>query len=120
MAYFSEVSHAAYFICNLPACPFSCWWLKFHENAFYQDFEFSMYSPNMSLTSQRVPCNSNLCELQRECSGAANLCPYKVAYVSADTSSSGTLVEDVLYLMTEDARSEVVEAKIIFGYALLV
>ncbi|XP_039138121.1 aspartyl protease family protein 1 isoform X2 [Dioscorea cayenensis subsp. rotundata] len=79
------------------------------------DFEFSMYSPNMSLTSQRVPCNSNLCELQRECSGAANLCPYKVAYVSADTSSSGTLVEDVLYLMTEDARSEVVEAKIIFG-----
>ncbi|KAJ0969857.1 hypothetical protein J5N97_022734 [Dioscorea zingiberensis] len=67
-----------------------------------------MYSPNMSLTSQKVPCNNNLCELQSECSGATSLCPYKVAYVSADTSSSGTLVEDILYLMTEDARSEVV------------
>ncbi|KAJ0969860.1 hypothetical protein J5N97_022737 [Dioscorea zingiberensis] len=79
------------------------------------DFEFSMYSPNMSLTSQKVPCNNNLCELQSECSGATSLCPYKVAYVSADTSSSGTLVEDILYLMTEDARSEVVEARIVFG-----
>ncbi|KAJ0969910.1 hypothetical protein J5N97_022787 [Dioscorea zingiberensis] len=79
------------------------------------DFEFSMYSPNMSLTSQKVPCNNNLCELQSECSGATSLCPYKVAYVSADTSSSGTLVEDILYLMTEDALSEVVEARIVFG-----
>ncbi|XP_073112962.1 aspartyl protease family protein 1 isoform X4 [Elaeis guineensis] len=79
------------------------------------DFEFSIYSPNMSLTSQRVLCNSSLCELQRECTGTTGHCPYKMAYVSADTSSSGILVEDVLYLTTDDTHHEVVEARIVFG-----
>ncbi|EHA8592155.1 putative Aspartyl protease family protein 1 [Cocos nucifera] len=69
----------------------------------------------MSLTSQRVLCNSSLCELQRDCTGTTSHCPYKIAYVSVDTSSSGILVEDVLYLTTDDTRPEVVEARIVFG-----
>ncbi|XP_008800053.2 aspartyl protease family protein 1-like isoform X2 [Phoenix dactylifera] len=85
------------------------------SGSFGNDFEFSIYSPNMSLTSQRVLCNSSLCELQRECTVATRHCPYKIAYVSADTSSSGILVEDVLYLTAEDPRLEVVEARIVFG-----
>ncbi|XP_072956238.1 aspartyl protease family protein 1-like isoform X1 [Typha angustifolia] len=79
-------------------------------------FEFgsSIYSPNMSLTSQAVPCNSNFCELQHECSSMTQ-CPYKILYVSAETSSSGFLVQDVLYLTTEDTRPDIVEAQIVFG-----
>lgn len=80
----------------------------------WQEFESSFYSPNMSLTSQRVPCSNDFCEHQNECSETTQ-CPYKITYVSAGTSSSGFLVEDVLYLTTEDARPEIVEAQIVFG-----
>lgn len=68
----------------------------------------------MSMTSQRLPCESNLCEVQKGCSETSQ-CPYKIVYVSAETSSSGFLVEDILYLTTEDARPEIVEAQIAFG-----
>ncbi|XP_078166863.1 eukaryotic aspartyl protease family protein isoform X2 [Carex rostrata] len=76
--------------------------------------EITFYNPNMSMTSQRLPCESNLCEVQKGCSEASQ-CPYKIVYVSAETSSSGFLVEDILYLTTEDARPEIVEAQIVFG-----
>lgn len=68
----------------------------------------------MSSTSQKVPCNSSVCDHQNKCSGSSQ-CPYSVEYVSADTSSSGVLIEDVLYLTTEDMKSKVVKAPIIFG-----
>lgn len=38
-----------------------------------------------------------------------------MVYVSADTSSSGFLVEDVLYLSTEDAIPQILKAQILFG-----
>lgn len=72
----------------------------------------------MSSTSQVVPCNSNLCEHGR-CSGDSSQCPYKVEYVSANTSSSGYLVKDVLYLTTEDTNLELVKAPIVFGCGTL-
>lgn len=85
-----------------------------------QDFQVSLYSPNASVTSHAVPCNSNFCEQQKTgCSGVTSSCPYKVVYVSNDTSSSGIFVEDVMFFRTEDTQSEIVEARIIFGYALL-
>ncbi|KAK1304570.1 Aspartic proteinase-like protein 1 [Acorus calamus] len=69
-----------------------------------------------------VPCDCQQCaptlfngDGYRKCSGAAAVCPYEVAYVSTDTSSSGVLVEDVLHLMTEDTHPEVVDVRIIFG-----
>ncbi|XP_039140430.1 aspartyl protease family protein 1-like isoform X2 [Dioscorea cayenensis subsp. rotundata] len=80
------------------------------------DFQVSLYSPNASVTSHAVPCNSNFCEQQKTgCSGVTSSCPYKVVYVSNDTSSSGIFVEDVMFFRTEDTQSEIVEARIIFG-----
>jgi hypothetical protein len=77
-------------------------------------FQASFYIPSMSSTSQAVPCNSQFCELRKECSTTSQ-CPYKMVYVSADTSSSGFLVEDVLYLSTEDAIPQILKAQILFG-----
>ncbi|XP_072966234.1 aspartyl protease family protein 1-like [Typha angustifolia] len=81
----------------------------------FGDLEFSIYSPKLSSTSQNIPCNSSLCGVQNACSGATSSCPYLVQYLSDNTSSSGILVEDVMYLTTEASRSKVVQAPIIFG-----
>ncbi|KAJ6816331.1 aspartyl protease family protein 1-like [Iris pallida] len=83
-------------------------------NSYGFNFDFSIYSPSMSSTSRKVPCNSSFCDHQNKCSGSSQ-CPYSVEYVSADTSSSGVLIKDVLYLTTEDTKSKVVKAPIIFG-----
>jgi hypothetical protein len=72
----------------------------------------------MSSTSKAVLCNSNFCDSKKECSTTSQ-CPYKMVYVSADTSSSGYLVEDVLYLSTEDAHSQIIKAPIMLGYHLI-
>ncbi|KAL6660327.1 hypothetical protein ACP70R_001873 [Stipagrostis hirtigluma subsp. patula] len=74
----------------------------------------TFYIPSMSSTSKAVPCNSNFCDLQKECSTALQ-CPYKMVYVSAGTSSSGLLVEDVLYLSTEDGHPQILKAQILLG-----
>ncbi|PNT60757.1 hypothetical protein BRADI_5g04050v3 [Brachypodium distachyon] len=74
----------------------------------------SFYIPSMSSTSQAVPCNSDFCDHRKDCSTTSS-CPYKMVYVSADTSSSGFLVEDVLYLSTEDNHPQILKAQIMFG-----
>jgi hypothetical protein len=38
-----------------------------------------------------------------------------VSYVSAETSTSGILVEDVLHLTQEDDDHDLVEANVVFG-----
>ncbi|XP_058098305.1 aspartyl protease family protein 1 isoform X1 [Magnolia sinica] len=81
----------------------------------FVDIEFNIYSPNRSSTSKRVPCSNKLCEAQSKCTGAGSNCPYTVAYMSANTSSSGILIEDVMYLTTEDSNHEAVDAQIVFG-----
>ncbi|KAL8151707.1 hypothetical protein V2J09_021515 [Rumex salicifolius] len=80
-----------------------------------QDFDISIYNPKDSSTSKKVNCNNNLCLLRNKCSGSASQCPYLISYVSAETSTSGILVEDVLHLSTEDHNRELVEAYITFG-----
>ncbi|XP_020581742.1 aspartyl protease family protein 1-like isoform X2 [Phalaenopsis equestris] len=79
--------------------------------------ELHNYSPSVSTTSQNVPCNSTLCAYRNHngCPRGEDVCPYIVEYVSAQTSSSGYLVNDVLYLTTEDSKPEVVKAPIVFG-----
>ncbi|KAL5982523.1 hypothetical protein ACLOJK_016596 [Asimina triloba] len=77
-------------------------------------FELNVYSPNRSSTSKYVPCSSNLCEAQ-ECPGAGSSCPYKVAYLSSGTSSTGVLVEDVIHLTAEDDNDQVIDARIVLG-----
>ncbi|KAG2537953.1 aspartyl protease family protein 1-like isoform X2 [Panicum virgatum] len=74
----------------------------------------SFYNPGMSSTSKVIPCSSNFCDLQKECSTTSQ-CPYKMVYVSAGTSSSGFLVEDVLYLSTENSHPHILKAQIMLG-----
>ncbi|XP_072968328.1 aspartyl protease family protein 1-like [Typha angustifolia] len=81
----------------------------------YRNVTFNIYSPSNSTTSKLVPCSSSLCELQSSCSGASSSCPFEVQYLSVNTSSSGILVEDVLYLTTETASPDVVPASVVFG-----
>ncbi|KAL6274137.1 hypothetical protein ACE6H2_024829 [Prunus campanulata] len=81
----------------------------------WQDFEVSKYDPEGSSTSKRVSCNNSLCAHRNRCMGSFNNCPYMVSYVSAETSTSGILVEDVLHLKTEDSHRELVEAYVTFG-----
>lgn len=80
-------------------------------------YDFNIYSPSVSTTSQNIPCNNTLCAYQNhnECPRGEDLCPYIVEYVSAQTSSSGFLVNDVLYLTTEDSKPEIVKAPIVIG-----
>ncbi|OAY77685.1 Aspartic proteinase-like protein 1 [Ananas comosus] len=80
-----------------------------------QQIEFNMYDPNKSSTSQIVSCNSSFCDSQVSCTGASSNCPYTIQYLSDATSSSGILVEDVLYLTTEYSNSQVVKTPIVFG-----
>ncbi|XVF15967.1 hypothetical protein REPUB_Repub09cG0201500 [Reevesia pubescens] len=77
--------------------------------------QFSIYSPNTSSTSSKVPCNSALCEQQSRCSSSQSNCPYQVLYLSNGTSSTGVLVEDVLHLTTDDDKTTAIEANITFG-----
>ncbi|KAG6525869.1 hypothetical protein ZIOFF_015840 [Zingiber officinale] len=89
---------------------FSCSELELQQNG-----EFNTYSSSNSSTSQKVFCNNTLCDQPNACTSATNSCPYQVDYLSANTSSSGVLVEDTLYLMTEGPSPQVVEAPIVFG-----
>ncbi|CAD5190205.1 unnamed protein product [Musa acuminata subsp. malaccensis] len=81
-----------------------------------QNFEFDIYSTSNSSTSQKITCNNSLCDNQNACTAETSSCPYIVQYLSANTSTSGVLVEDVPYLMTEDETPRIVEAPIVFGY----
>ncbi|CAN6220059.1 unnamed protein product, partial [Urochloa humidicola] len=88
-------------------------------NATSQDV-FKPYSPRSSSTSEQVTCADPLCDRPNGCSATTNgSCPYAVRYVSANTSSSGVLVRDVLHLTREapgpGAATEAVQAPIVFG-----
>ncbi|RZC85485.1 hypothetical protein C5167_041665 [Papaver somniferum] len=75
---------------------------------------FNIYSSNSSSTSKGVSCNSSLCA--RGCLGSSSdQCSYEVDYVSANTSTSGTLVEDVLHLTTNNHMPKDIDARITFG-----
>ncbi|CAA7391448.1 unnamed protein product [Spirodela intermedia] len=78
---------------------------------------FSIYSPRNSSTSKRLPCRSSFCENKIQCSveGSTSVCPYSITYVTANTSTSGILVQDVLHLITDDYCRNAVQARIILG-----
>ncbi|KAK9713200.1 hypothetical protein RND81_06G011100 [Saponaria officinalis] len=80
-----------------------------------QQLDFNIYSPSTSSTSMNVPCNSSLCGHKSSCSESPSTCPYGIMYLSANTSSSGYLVEDVLHLVADDNPSRHVAAKVPFG-----
>lgn len=74
-----------------------------------------MYNPKASSTSMKVSCNDTLCAHRNQCSRSFSHCPYVISYVSAETSTSGILMEDVMHLTTEDHHPESFEAYITFG-----
>ncbi|KAL5225461.1 hypothetical protein ABZP36_012100 [Zizania latifolia] len=75
------------------------------------------YNPAQSSTSKTVTCDHGLCEQPNACVTRNSSCPYTVQYVSDNTSSSGVLVEDVLYLTRERGAvaSTAVQAPVVFG-----
>lgn len=78
----------------------------------WQDFDLSVYNPNGSSTSKKVTCNNSLCMHRNQCLGTFSNCPYMVSYVSAETSTSGILVEDVLHLTQADDNHDLIEANV--------
>uniref|UniRef100_A0A803PEL3 Peptidase A1 domain-containing protein n=1 Tax=Cannabis sativa TaxID=3483 RepID=A0A803PEL3_CANSA len=78
------------------------------------DFQSNMYDPKGSSTSKKVTCNNTMCARRNRCLELGS-CPYMVSYVSAETSTSGVLIEDVLHLKREDKYQELVEAYVTFG-----
>ncbi|MBA0706960.1 hypothetical protein Golax_019042 [Gossypium laxum] len=89
--------------------------IKLHIIFGGKDFELSIYDPKGSSTSKKVTCSSSLCAQRNQCLGTFSNCPYMVSYMSAQTSTSGILVEDVLHLTTEDGHPDSVEAYVTFG-----
>ncbi|KAJ0040993.1 hypothetical protein Pint_28572 [Pistacia integerrima] len=85
------------------------------DSNYASDFKLTMYNPEGSSTSKNVTCDNSLCEQRNQCPGTISSCPYSVSYVSAQTSTSGVLVEDVLHLTREDNNHESVEAYVTFG-----
>lgn len=80
-----------------------------------QEMDFSIYSLKTSSTGRKLPCDSPLCGHHTSCSTSSTACPYKVMYLSANTVSSGYLVEDVVHLTANDNPSKLVNAEITFG-----
>ncbi|XP_012837907.1 PREDICTED: uncharacterized protein LOC105958449 [Erythranthe guttata] len=75
--------------------------------------ELNIYSPGNSTTSKPLPCNSPLCGPTRGCSTSPNACSYQIKY--GNTTSTGYLVDDVLYLGTDVVSAASVNVPITFG-----
>ncbi|XP_057491010.1 aspartic proteinase-like protein 1 isoform X2 [Actinidia eriantha] len=81
-----------------------------------QDRDLNEYRPSTSTTSKHLSCSHQLCQLGPNCQSPKQPCPYIVNYFSADTSSSGFLVEDTLHLAGNDDKSNTsVQASVIIG-----
>ncbi|KAI3725674.1 hypothetical protein L1987_65466 [Smallanthus sonchifolius] len=81
------------------------------------DNEENEYNPSHSSTSKSITCGHELCELGKTCKSSKQPCPYTVNYASTATSSSGSLVEDILHLASDgvNASNTYVRAPIIIG-----
>lgn len=83
--------------------------------SYSSDFELSIYNPKESSTSKKVSCNNSLCAHRSRCIGTFSNCPYMISYISAETSTSGILVEDLMHLKTDDTFEEEVQVFVTFG-----
>ncbi|XP_057827884.2 aspartic proteinase-like protein 1 isoform X1 [Cryptomeria japonica] len=81
------------------------------------DKDLSMYRPENSSTSKHLSCSSSLCVLGHNCKTKREACPYSMSYLSDNTNSSGSLVEDVLYLASgsELASGQSVKTPVVIG-----
>ncbi|XP_076924996.1 aspartic proteinase-like protein 1 isoform X1 [Bidens hawaiensis] len=81
------------------------------------DTDENEYNPSHSSTSKSVTCSHELCERGSTCESPKQPCPYTVNYASPTTSSSGSLVEDILHLAADGVKASntFVRAPIIIG-----
>ncbi|KAJ7536460.1 hypothetical protein O6H91_12G070500 [Diphasiastrum complanatum] len=77
----------------------------------------NVYSPAESVTSKPVSCSNSLCDLSNSCVSGTDQCPYSIQYLSTNTSTSGTLVEDIMYFSSRDpSKAPLLQVSVIFGY----
>ncbi|XP_024977962.1 aspartic proteinase-like protein 1 isoform X1 [Cynara cardunculus var. scolymus] len=83
----------------------------------YYDNDLNEYNPSHSSTSKSITCSHQLCESGPTCKSSKQSCPYTVKYATTDTSSSGSLVEDILHLASAgvNASNTYVRAPVIIG-----
>ncbi|KAI3669281.1 hypothetical protein L6452_40510 [Arctium lappa] len=81
------------------------------------DNDLNEYNPSHSSTSKSITCSHQLCESGPTCKSSKQPCPYTVKYATTDTSSSGSLVEDILHLASDgvNASNTYVRAPVIIG-----
>ncbi|KAK1277578.1 Aspartic proteinase-like protein 1 [Acorus gramineus] len=81
------------------------------------DKDLSMYNPAESSSSKNLYCSHELCSLGPNCESPKQTCPYRVSYYSENTTSSGILIEDTLYLTSSNshASKSSVQASVILG-----
>lgn len=81
------------------------------------DNDENEYKPSLSTTSKSITCSHQLCESGPTCKSPKQPCPYTANYASTATSSSGSLVEDILHLVTVgvNASNTYVRAPIAIG-----
>ncbi|EYU37088.1 hypothetical protein MIMGU_mgv1a025500mg, partial [Erythranthe guttata] len=85
-----------------------------------ETLKLNIYSPSTSTSSVPVPCNSTICvRPQRGCSVRLNACAYQELYLSANTSTTGILVDDVLHLGTDTDPQEPIDAPITLGCGII-
>lgn len=79
---------------------------------------FSVFDPSSSKTSKSITCSDAMCETALSANGCVNVtqnCNYIVSYVQQNTSTSGILIQDMLYLNSENLEGKTVTTPIYFG-----
>ncbi|KFK34380.1 hypothetical protein AALP_AA5G137700 [Arabis alpina] len=79
-----------------------------------QSIPLNLYSPNASSTSSSIRCSDKRCFGSSGCSSPASICPYQIPY-NTNTVTKGTLLQDVLHLVTEDEDLAPVKANVTLG-----
>ncbi|KAL9229602.1 hypothetical protein vseg_005052 [Gypsophila vaccaria] len=78
-----------------------------------ETIDFNIYSLSTSTSGKQLPCSSPFCTSR--CIPSQNQCPYRIEYLSANTSTTGYLVEDLLHLTTDTGPSKLTNVRIPFG-----
>ncbi|ESQ45380.1 hypothetical protein EUTSA_v10010279mg [Eutrema salsugineum] len=84
------------------------------DAGFSESVPLNLYSPNASSTSSSIRCNDERCFESRRCTSLTSICPYQFSN-SITTTTTGSLLQDVLNLVTEDEDLKPINANITLG-----
>ncbi|KAL1199749.1 Aspartyl protease family protein 1 [Cardamine amara subsp. amara] len=85
------------------------------DAGFSQSVPLNLYSPNASSTSSSIRCNDKRCFGSGGCSSPEDICPYQISSSSSTTGTTGTLIDDLLHLVTEDENLDPAIANVTLG-----